>query len=258
MVNPLTRIPERLWCWQVLPVNYNVAGGDPGMLLQEALARHHVEKNPADFEAHDNLAAMLEARNRLEAAIREYHLAVKLRPHDAAGNNGLGAALVAAGHPEQGVPYLQSALETRPDYFEAHYNLGFALAGQEDFEGAAEQFRLASQLQPEDANVEANLGAALAQTGRYREAKSHFERALQIEPNQPKSRSPAERNELAREQLPRPCSAFRPRAFRQRFVIPSVARNSLFAGAGRQQVARRFSPRNAKALSISIFYDPML
>ena len=123
------------------------------MVLQEALARHNVEKNPADFEAHYNLVAMLEARNRLEAAIRGYHLAVKLRPDDAAGNTDLGAALVAAGHPEQGFPYLQSALETRPDYFEAHYNLGFALAGQEDFEGAAEQFRLASQLQPEDANV---------------------------------------------------------------------------------------------------------
>jgi len=54
------------------------------MLLQDALARHHVEKNPADFKAHCNLAAMLEPRNRLEAAIREYHLAVKLRPHDAA------------------------------------------------------------------------------------------------------------------------------------------------------------------------------
>jgi hypothetical protein len=37
-----------------------------------------------------------------------------------------------------------------------------------------------------------------------------------------------------------------------------VAKNLLLAGAGRQQVARRFAPRNAKALSISIFYDPML
>jgi hypothetical protein len=100
-----------LWL-QVLPVITTRRGGDPGMVLQEALARHNVEKNPADFDVHYNLAAMLEARNRLEAAIREYHLAVKLRPDDAAGNNGLGAALVAAGHPEQGVPYLQSALDT--------------------------------------------------------------------------------------------------------------------------------------------------
>ena len=31
------------------------------MVLQEAMARHNVEKNPADFEPHYNLAAMLEA-----------------------------------------------------------------------------------------------------------------------------------------------------------------------------------------------------
>jgi tetratricopeptide (TPR) repeat protein len=173
-----------LWL-QVLPVNFDPAQGDPRMALQEALARRNVEKNPGDFEAHYNLAAMLQAKDKLDGAIREYQLAVRLRPEDAAANNGLGAALVAAGHPERGVPYLQTALKARPDSFEAHYNLALALASQSDFEGASEQFRLALQLQPDDANVEANLGAALAEMGRFPEAKSHFERALQIDPNQP-------------------------------------------------------------------------
>ena len=173
-----------LWL-QVLPVNFDPAQGDPRMTLQEALARHNVEKNPADFEAHYNLAAMLQAKDKLEAAIHEYEQAVRLRPDDAAGNNALGAALVAAGRPEQGVGYLRAALKAQPDYFEAHYNLGLALAGQNDFEGASREFLQALQFQPEDANVEANLGAALAELGRFPEAKSHFERALQIDPNQP-------------------------------------------------------------------------
>ena len=173
-----------LWL-QVLPVNFDAAQGDPRMALQEALARHNVEKNPGDFEAHYNLAAMLQAKGKLDAAIAEYELAVRLRPDDAAGNNALGAAQVAAGHPEQGIPYLQAALKSRPEYFDAHYNLGIALAGQNDFEGALQQFRLALQLLPDDANVEANLGTALAEMGRFPEAKSHFERALQIDPNQP-------------------------------------------------------------------------
>jgi Flp pilus assembly protein TadD len=176
-----------LWL-QVLPVNFDPAQGDPRMALQEALARHNVEKNPTDFEAHYNLAAMLQAKSKLDPAIREYELAVHLRPDDAAANNALGAALVASGHPEQGVEYLQTALKTRPDSFEAHYNLGLALAGQSDFKGASQQFGLALQLQPQDANVEANLGAALAELGRFPEAKSHFERALQINPNQPNAK----------------------------------------------------------------------
>jgi len=172
-----------LWL-QVLPVSSDPAQGDPRMVLQEALARHNIQKTPGDFEAHYNLAAMLQAKDQLDGAINEYQAAVQLRPDDAAGNNALGAALVAAGHPEQGVGYFRSALKTRPDYFEAHYNLGLALAGQNDFEGASQQLGLASKLQPEDANVEANLGAALAELGRFPEAKAHFERALQIDPDQ--------------------------------------------------------------------------
>lgn len=173
-----------LWL-QVLPVNFDAAQGDPRMALQEALARHNLEKNRGDFEAHYNLAAMLQVKNDLDGAIREYEAAVRLRPEDAAANNALGAALVAAGRARQSIGYLQTALKARPDSFEAHYNLGLALAGQNDFEGASQQLALALQLQPQDANVEANLGAALAELGRFPEAKSHFEHALQMDPNQP-------------------------------------------------------------------------
>jgi tetratricopeptide (TPR) repeat protein/mono/diheme cytochrome c family protein len=172
-----------LWL-QVLPVNFDPAQGDPRMALQEALARHNIENDPADFEAHYNLAAMLQARNMPDAAIAQYQAALRLRPQDAAANNALGAALTESGHADQAVAHLQTALKARADYFDAHYNLGIALAALEDFDGASREFQFAAQLRPRDANVEANLGAALAESGHLAEAKSHFERALQIDPNQ--------------------------------------------------------------------------
>jgi len=172
-----------LWL-QVLPVNFDFAQGDPRMTLQEALARHNVEKNPGDFEAHYNLAAMLQAKNEVHAAIREYESAVQLQPDDAAANNGLGAALLAAGRPKPATAALEAAIAKRPDYAEAHYNFGIALAQMGEMERAAEQFKAVVKLQPNDANAEANLGAALAEIGRYPEAKAHLERALQIDPNQ--------------------------------------------------------------------------
>ena len=172
-----------LWL-QVLPVNFDPAQGDPRMVLQEAMARHDVQRNPADFEAHYNLGAMLQAKGQLDSAIAEYQTAVRLRPQDAVANNALGAALVGAGEDERAIEYLRTALKRRPDYFDAHYNLGLVLAGRNDFQEALEHLRIALQLQPQDANVEANLGAALAELGRFAEAKSHFERALQIDPNQ--------------------------------------------------------------------------
>jgi Tfp pilus assembly protein PilF len=173
-----------LWL-QVLPVNFVPAQGDPRMVLQEALARHNVEKNPADFEAHYNLAAMLQAKNNLDGAIPEYEAAVRLHPKDATANNALGAALLAAGQTDRGITYLQAALTTNPDYFDAQYNLALALAQRNDFQGASQHFAAALQLQPQDANVEANLGAALAELGQLTQAKSHFRHALQIDPNQP-------------------------------------------------------------------------
>lgn len=170
-----------LWL-QVLPHQASGEQGDPRMLLQEALARHNIEKNPADFEAHYNLAAMLQARNNLDDALGEYEAALRLRPDDATANNAVGAALLAAGQPGKAAPYLLAALKARPDYSDAHYNLGYALASQSDFEGAAQQFRQALEAHPEDANAEANLGSALAEMGQFAEAKTHFERALQIDP----------------------------------------------------------------------------
>lgn len=172
-----------LWL-QVLPVNFNPANGDPRMELQEALARHNIEKNPKDFEAHYNLAAMLQSKGKLDTAIREYEAAVLLRPDDAAANNGWGAALLADGQPRPATSLLNAAIEARPDYAEAHYNLGIALTQMGDMEPAVEQFQTVLKLQPDDANAEANLGAALAELGRYSEAKVHLERALQLDPNQ--------------------------------------------------------------------------
>jgi tetratricopeptide (TPR) repeat protein/mono/diheme cytochrome c family protein len=179
-----------LWL-QVLPVNFDPTQGDPRMLLQEALALHEVEKNPADFEAHYNLAAMLQAKGRLDRAIEQYEAALRLRPNDAVANNAMASALLAVGRPDEAALYLETALKARPDYFDAHYNLGNALASKSDFEGASKQFQLALEARPSDANAEANLGSALAEMGKFAEAKSHFERALQIDPG----------NTLAKENL---------------------------------------------------------
>jgi Flp pilus assembly protein TadD len=181
-----------LWL-QVLPTDSANGGdgGDPRALIQEAMARHHLEKNPEDFEAHYNLAALLQARGDIAGSYRQFSEAVRLRPDDAAANNGLGAALLAAGRVPQAIPFLRTALAARPDYFDAHYNLGNALASDGDFAGALEQFRAAAKLRPDDADAEANLGGALAETGNIKEARQHFERALQLNPN----------HQLARENL---------------------------------------------------------
>ena len=171
-----------LWL-QVLPHALPGVATDPRMLLQEAMARHNVNKNPADFEAHYNLAAMLLARGAQEGAIEQFDEAVRLRPEDATANNALGASLLAVGRSSEAIPYLTAALKAQPSNFDAHYNLANALASQGKFLESLEHYRASVRLHPDDANAEANLGSALAEIGNLREAKLHFERALEIDPS---------------------------------------------------------------------------
>jgi tetratricopeptide (TPR) repeat protein/mono/diheme cytochrome c family protein len=179
-----------LWL-QVLPHESGDATIDPRVQIQEALALHHLQNNPEDFEAHYNLAALFQMKGELSGAVLQFTEAVRIRPDDPTANNALGAVLLAGGQIDGAIPHLNTALKGRPDYFDAHYNLGNALAAQGDFAGALTHFQAAVRLHPQDANAEANLGSALAETGNVKEARLHFERALEIDP----------KNELARENL---------------------------------------------------------
>lgn len=152
-----------LWL-QVLPHSSPDQPVDPRMLLQEAMARHNLEKNPADFEAQYNLGAMLQARGLSAEAIEHFELAVRLRPADPTANNALGASLLGAGRSAEAVPYFLAALKAQPDYFDAHYNLANAFATQEKYAEAIEHYRAAVRLHPDDANAEARLNSALAET----------------------------------------------------------------------------------------------
>jgi len=170
-----------LWL-QVLPRNDPSRPGDPRMVLQEAWARHEVEKAPGSFESRYNLGEMLQARGALDEAVEQFQAAVAVRPTDAVANNALGGALLAKGDLSGAVGRFNTALASQPDYFDAHYNLGNALAAEGDFSGATQQFGDAVRLNPGDANAQANLGTALVQLGRLSEAKSHYEMALRIDP----------------------------------------------------------------------------
>ena len=179
-----------LWL-QILPGESPEATSDPLAQIQEALALHHIQNDPEDFEAHYNLGALLQMRGDGAGAVTQFTQAVRIRPDDPIANNALGAVLLASGRVDEAIPHLNEALKGRQGYFDAHYNLGNALAAQGDFAGALLHFRAAVRLNPQDAGAEANLGSALAETGNTKEARLHFERALQIDP----------KNELARENL---------------------------------------------------------
>lgn len=179
--NRTTDEMAHLWL-QVLPHGDAVPPEQARFLLQEALARHDVSRNPGDFTAQYNLGAMLQRRADFNEALPHFQAAVQLRPADPIANNALGGAYLGLGNPSAAIEPLLLAVQGKPDYFSAHYNLGNAYASLGKFDEAIVQFSEAARLDPKDSMAEANLGAALAEAGELPQAQVHLERALKLDP----------------------------------------------------------------------------
>ena len=179
--NRTTDEMAHLWL-QVLPHGDAVPPNQARLMLQEALARHDVSRDPGDFTAQYNLAAMLQTRSDFNEALPHFQAAVQLHSSDAIANNALAACYLALGDPSAAVPPLLLAIQNKPDYFSARYNLGNAYASLGKFDEAIVQFAEAVRLNSSDSMAEANLGAALAESGNLPDAEAHLERALQLDP----------------------------------------------------------------------------
>ncbi len=121
-----------LWL-QVLPVNFDAAQGDPRMALQEALARHNVEKNPGDFEAHYNLAAMLQAKDKLDAAIGEYEAGGAPASGGCGREQRAGSGIGGGGTSRAGRRIFAGGAEGASGLFRGSLQSGIALAAAERF-----------------------------------------------------------------------------------------------------------------------------
>jgi len=211
--------------FQVLPASGTA--DDPRLLLQQALMKRRIEKYPADFFAHFNLGAALQALGKDEEALPMLSEAVRLRPSTATVHNNLAVCLAAVERFDDAVRELRQALALDPNYQSARYNLARILGARGDSTGALKElltyleaipddapaqdlaghtlatlgrfdeslphFRKAVALQPGDAGHEINLGAALAKTGNLTEAIAAFEKALKADPS----------NQTARDNLAR-------------------------------------------------------
>lgn len=191
--------------------------------IQEAVMRRRLEKYPADFLAHYNLAAVLQMQGKLNDAISHYQDALKVEPDNATARNSLAGALMSEDRIPEAVAQLREALQLDPSYLNAHYNLARALGLAGDLKGAESEyvaflreksedagaqaglasiyflehryaealphFQAAARLDPGNADVQANLGTVLAITGDLRSAIAAFEQALRINPEHQAARA---------------------------------------------------------------------
>jgi len=188
-----------LWL-QVLP-----RGGDRRRELQQALMRHRLEKDPADFEANLNLGALLLSRLDVPGAVPMLRAAVRAQPHHPEALNMLGSALARLGRTQEAIAHFRLALEARPDFANARLNLASALVKTGQFDEALEALHRIAAEYPNDPVIKTHLAAALDEfgmlrmrQGKYAEAVEQFDRALALDPSLEDART---NRELARGRL---------------------------------------------------------
>jgi len=170
-------------CWLV---HYNLAcaltqTGRP----QEAIEHYEqaLRLNPDYVEAHHNLGIMLSGSGRLREAIEHYEQAQLLRPNNPGIYFNLGNAFQGLGQSQQAIKYFEQALAINPDFCEAHLNLGLTLASAGRLPEAIEHYEQALRLKPDSPDVHYSLGNALKDTVQYQQAIEHYKKALQIKPD---------------------------------------------------------------------------
>lgn len=120
-------------------------------------------KAPGKVRPHYNLGYVLAAGGRFGEAVRQYRLALELRPDDERIHNNLGIALANQGKLEEAIVQYKKAIEIWPGHAKAHNNLGHALARMGRFEDAIAQFSEALSIRPGYKLARQNLLWALRQ-----------------------------------------------------------------------------------------------
>jgi len=163
--NQATDEMAHLWL-QLLPRG----AGDGRPAIEEALLRHRIARNPADFLAHLRLGGLLLATMNVGEAQPVLRAAVRLNPKHPEAHNLLGASLAASGRTADAIAEFELALAERPDYPNARLNLGNALARAGRFDEAIENFRKILAAYPDDEVTKDRLAKTLAARDRQNSA----------------------------------------------------------------------------------------
>lgn len=156
----------------------NADGIDAAM----AMYRDALERSPADWVLHADLARLAQASGNGRLAETQWQRVIELMPHVLEAYYSLGNLLDSRGETATAIPFFLEALRRRPDLVEARNGLGLALANLGRMEEAMRQYQAALQRKPTFAEAHVNLGQALARVGKLDEARAQYEAALRLKP----------------------------------------------------------------------------
>ena len=121
-------------------------------------------------------------QEKVEEAITEYRVAIRLNPNYALPHNNLGNALKDQEKAEEAITEYRVAIRLKPDYAEPHNGLGNAMFSQGKLEEAIAEFREAIRLKPDYA-IPTTASASFCAQGKLEEAIAEYRGAIRLKPD---------------------------------------------------------------------------
>jgi len=165
---------------QVLPKEKSDV--DPRLILQQAVMQRRIEKYPADYVAHFNLGAVLQALGKFDEALPYFRSAMRIEPKNPTARNNLGVSLLMTDKTDDAVQEFRTTLDLDPSYENARFNLARALIANGDSNAALSELLLYLKAVPDDAQAQGTVGRLYASTNHLAEALPHFRRAVELQP----------------------------------------------------------------------------
>jgi len=150
----------------------------------ETLWRDTANKNPRAWLAFHNLATVLYSRWDVMGAIRNYELALKIRPDFAEAHSNLSYLLASTHQGDLAIAHGLAAIRLQPNSAASHLNLGIAFHESGDIKNAEEQYKKAISLSPGLDAAYADLADLWAPQNR-KEALRWLKAGLHQNPNSP-------------------------------------------------------------------------
>ncbi|MEE4242926.1 MAG: tetratricopeptide repeat protein [Desulfopila sp.] len=123
----------------------------------ESLFRHAAALYPGNHLARNNLGDALESKGRIEEAMAQYFLAIKIQPGFARAHYNLGNIFAEQGREEDALFHYTRAVENFPLFFEALHNAGVLLARSGRLFMAEDHLQRAIQLRPDSEEAKRNM-----------------------------------------------------------------------------------------------------
>jgi tetratricopeptide (TPR) repeat protein len=137
---------------------------------------------PDPYETTLDYAAMLLTATRIDDAIAQFHVALRLRQDGHAAHLGLADALDISGRPAESIAHYETALRTEPGSANTYNNYGNVLLKLGRLDDGLRVLEKGLALDPASEELRINRSLALARKGRSSEARAALEQLLADNP----------------------------------------------------------------------------